>query len=52
MEQNKPRAGEYRAEQVSMPQSQGRQDFGDFITQIMVFRAIEFKPLPSIQLAF
>ncbi len=42
----------YRAEQVSMPQPRGRQVFGGPITQIMVFRAIQLKPLLSVQLAY
>jgi len=35
-----------------MPQPGRCQGFGETITQIIVFRAIELKPLLSIQLAF
>jgi len=38
--------------QVSMPQPARCQGFGGVTTQIMVFRAIELKPLPLVQLAF
>jgi len=41
----------YRAKQVSMPQLGRCQGFGGAITQIVVFRAIELKPLSPIQLA-
>ncbi len=41
----------YRAKQVSMPQPGRCQGFGGTITQIVVFRAIELKPLSPIQLA-
>jgi len=41
----------YRAKQVSMPQPGRCQGFGGAITQIVVFRAIELKPLSSVQLA-
>jgi hypothetical protein len=43
---------EYRAEQVSMSQPRGRQVFGGPTIQIMVFRAIQLKPLLPVQLSF
>jgi len=42
----------YRAKQVSMPQSGRCQGFGGATTQIVVFRAIELKPLLPVQLVF
>jgi len=42
----------YRAKQVSMPQPGRCQGFGEVITQIVIFRAIELKSFSSIQLAF
>jgi len=41
---------QYRAKQISAPRPKRRQGFGGPTTQIMVFRAIELKPLSSIQL--
>jgi len=41
----------YRAKQVSMSQPGRCQGFGEATTQIVVFRAIELKPLPPVQLA-
>jgi len=40
----------YRAKLVSWPQPGRRQGFGDPTTQMMVFRAIQLKPLSPIQL--
>jgi len=43
---------DYRAKQVSMPQPGRCQGFGEAITQIVIFRAIELKPLSPVQLTF